>query len=89
MMKRFIVLAMLFSINGIAQPQITWQKYYDSGSVINVCLSIEQRKDSGFLGSVWTYNGVNYAALFRVNKYGDTLWTKRFNVIGHLFPCNK
>jgi hypothetical protein len=82
-MKKLLIMALLFAIQTNAQ-QITWQKYFDSGTVVNICLSLIQLQDSGFLISIWTYDGVNNSAITRVNKYGDTLWSKRFNLKGNL-----
>ncbi|MBL7925885.1 MAG: T9SS type A sorting domain-containing protein [Bacteroidia bacterium] len=79
-MERILTLAMLFSLNGIAQPQITWLKYLNTSTNSNTCESILQLQDSGFILSCrWPPQNGYVARIYKTNKYGDTLHSALIN----------
>ena len=84
-MKRIFILAMLFTLNGIAQPQITWLRYFQISTTTNRCNDIIQLADSGFIvnARIKVQNNV-INVVFRTNLYGDTLWSKNIEAIGNL-----
>lgn len=72
-------------LNGFSQ-QITFNKIYDYNNSFNansIAFSVQQSADSGFVlaGKVSITNGNPWnqeVLIIKVNKYGDTLWTKTY-----------
>jgi hypothetical protein len=78
-MKKLLIMAMLCTSNCIAQPQITWQKYFHSSTGSNVIDDIIEMEDSGFVATTGINNQVPPGRIIRLDKYGDTLWVKKAN----------
>jgi len=67
---------MLLTLNCFAQPQITWLKYFKTSTDPIRIHNIIQMDDSGFVATTSQYNPVPANIIIRLDKYGDTLWTK-------------
>ncbi|HEX7415327.1 MAG TPA: hypothetical protein VF411_14885, partial [Bacteroidia bacterium] len=64
-----------------ATGHLLWQKFIDKGAWSFIYGSCPVKQDSGFILCGQTYattNGDADAYLIRVNKNGDTLWTKHY-----------
>ena len=88
-MKRILIMAILIVSNGYAQ-QITWQKYYYSSQTFNICLNMLSQSDSGFIVLAYVPN-INLSEkgyLFKTDKYGDTIWVKKYEASGQLIATN-
>lgn len=62
-----------------AQKPITWQRTYGDDN-INTAYSVVQTPNEGYIIAGSTrINTTTFTYAMRLNKYGDTLWTKTFN----------
>lgn len=81
MLKLFfkITLLLLIAINSNAQSPITFEKHY-GGIYRDFGSFVVQLPDSGYIvsGTYLTQSKGNDIGLYRTNKYGDTLWSKRY-----------
>jgi hypothetical protein len=85
-MKPFISLLFLLSLQ-TAHSQITFEKWL-GGVESDEAKGVVQLPDSGFaiLGRSWSFsNGGSDILLIRIDKYGDTLWTKHYGGTGNEF----
>jgi len=86
MVKRLFILgAVLFSSINFLSAQITFQKTF-GGTENDVCHSIQQTSDGGYILAGWTYSfgaGAEDIYLIKTNVNGDSLWTKTFGGINH------
>ena len=86
-MKKLLILIILFTTNVYAQ-QITWQKYYFSSSQYNGCYGIVALIDSGFVVLANSPPYINGGHIFKVDKFGDTLWVKKYGWAIHMIKTN-
>ena len=81
-MKRFIfcIFSFLLFFNTILFAQsITWEKAYIQPDQQNFN-SIVQTEDDGYIATGHSrINSYDYLYIVRLNKYGDTIWTKSIN----------
>ena len=86
-MKTLIILATLLALNCSGQ-QITWQKYYNFSNVYSACFNILNTTDSGFVVTAFKQPDVKPAQVFKCDKYGDTSFVKKYNLIGSFVKTN-
>ena len=86
-MKRILILAMLFSLNSVAQPQITWQKYFHTSNSIATINYIIQTDSSGFVAGTVYPQANPSCRIIRLDSHGDTLWVQKKNWGGRLINC--
>ena len=77
--KMFFIIAILMSdFSTLTAQPITWQKTYGYGS-IEYGFSIVQTEDEGFIAvGRRRIISSNYLFAMRLNKFGDTLWTRTY-----------
>jgi hypothetical protein len=80
-MKTLIIVATLLALNCSGQ-QITWQKYYSIGLYYSGCGKIWENPDSGFTVFAKKSPGPKPYHFFETDKLGDTLFLKKFDVLG-------
>ncbi|MBL7927613.1 MAG: T9SS type A sorting domain-containing protein [Bacteroidia bacterium] len=74
-----IIMALLIACNCIAQPQITWQKYFYASSGYNACFGILQLNDSGFIITNSWPQRPYIGRILKTNQLGDTLKSIKIN----------
>ncbi|MBV6480278.1 MAG: hypothetical protein HGGPFJEG_03154 [Ignavibacteria bacterium] len=80
LLKIVLLAGILISIskNANAQKPITWQRTYGDGN-IDYGYSIVQTPDEGYIAvGRKRINTTSFMFAMRLNKYGDTIWTKTF-----------
>ncbi|MBV6479836.1 MAG: hypothetical protein HGGPFJEG_02632 [Ignavibacteria bacterium] len=81
LLKIFLLAGILISIskNANAQKPITWQRTYGDGN-IDYGYSIVQTPDEGYIAvGRKRINTSNFIYAMRINKFGDTIWSKTYN----------
>lgn len=81
-MKRFFLilffLSLLAQVGDVCSQTVTWQRTYDGGS-IDYGYSIVQTPDEGYIAvGRKRVQSNNYSFAMRLNKFGDTIWTKTY-----------
>jgi len=88
-MKRILILALLFTLNSVAQPQITWQKYLITSSLYNSCDGILQLEDSGFLVTCrWPPQNGLIGRIYKTDKFGDTIQSIKIDTWCNIVPTH-
>jgi len=82
-----IILALLIACNCMAQPQITWQKYFYTSTGNNVMNYIVEMEDSGFVTGTVMPQFNPSCRIIRTDKSGDTLWVKKENWGGNMYKA--
>jgi hypothetical protein len=72
----FLAVFLFITQSGISQ-QITFSKIYDFGTN-STLFSIQQTSDSGYIASGFINKNYEDAYIIKLNKFGDTLWTKSY-----------
>jgi len=79
LLKIFLLAGISISNNADAQKPITWQRTYGDGN-IDYGYSIVQTPDEGYIAvGRKRINTTSYMFAMRLNKYGDTIWTRTFH----------
>src|SRR5689334_22908541 len=85
-MKKILITAFLIWISKASFSQQAFQKVFDSPDIIGIVDQFQSADSSYLMAGYSSYqaNGSTYGTLVKTDKYGDTVWTRKYGYWGYL-----